>query len=87
MTNHTASITIIHNMNTQRITISIPKYLYDDLVRQLPPRKISGFVASALEKELINQESDPIDEFIKLRKTLPKIKRLNILKAIEKGRR
>lgn len=70
----------------QRITISIPKYLYEDLVRQLPPRKMSSFTARALEKELIELETDPIDDFIQIRKRLPKTKKGVILKAIKNGR-
>jgi len=73
-------------MNTQRITISIPKYLYEDLLLQLPPRKISGFTTRALEKELMELETDPIEEFIKLEGKLPKIKKAKILRAIKKGR-
>lgn len=77
---------MIHNMNMQRITISIPKYLYEDLVRQLPPRKISGFTARALEKGLMELEIDPTEEFIQLREKLPKIQKAKILRAIKKGR-
>ena len=73
-------------MNTQRITISIPKYLYDDLALQLAPRKISSFAARAIEKELVEMETDPIEDFIQARKKLPKIEKAFILKAIKKGR-
>ena len=73
-------------MSMQRISISIPKYLYDDLVQQIPAGKLSSFAVRALEKELTDFDTDPIEEFIKLRKKLPKKQRQNILKAIKKGR-
>jgi hypothetical protein len=79
---------MIHNMsmNTQRITISIPNYLYDNLVRQLPAGKISRFVAQAIEKELARVGEEPTEEFIALRRKLPKKTREEIIRAIKKGR-
>jgi len=73
-------------MNTQRITVSLPNYLYEDLVRQMPSGQVSRFVAQAVEKELIKLETDPIDEFVALREKLPKKEKTQILKAIKKGR-
>jgi len=73
-------------MNTQRITISIPTYLYENLIRQLPAGKVSRFVAQAIEKELMKGETEPIEEFIALREKLPKKHRAEIIKAIKKGR-
>ena len=73
-------------MSMQRITISIPNYLYEDLIQQIPQRQVSRFTANALEKRLMDFNKDPIKEFIALRKKLPKIKKQNILKAIQKGR-
>lgn len=73
-------------MNTQRITISLPKYLYDDLVKQVNKGQISGFITNILEKELTATKTDPIDEFIKLREKLPQKKQEEIIKAIKKSR-
>jgi len=73
-------------MNAQRITVSIPNYLYNNLIRQLPAGKISRFVAQAIEKELTRMEGEPTEEFIALRKKLPKKTREEIIKAIKKGR-
>ena len=73
--------------NTQRITISLPKYLYEDLVRLVPTGQVSSFVARAVEKKLTSLNTDPIDEFIEFQKRLPKKKKMDIMKAIEKGRR
>lgn len=74
-------------MSMQRITISIPKYIYDDLQDKIPQRGVSRFAAEALEKELMKTNSHPIAEFINFRQKLPKKKKGDILKAIKKGRK
>lgn len=77
-------------MHTQRITISVPDYLYQQLIKITQPRKISRFVAQAIEKEIVEKKRahDPIDDFIVyMRKNkLVKKTRADILKAIKKGR-
>ncbi|MFV1917430.1 MAG: hypothetical protein ACC618_03060 [Patescibacteria group bacterium] len=74
-------------MNTQRITVSIPKYLYDQLVAVVSTRKVSKYVARALERQLLEEkDKDPINEFTSLREKLPKIPRKAILAGIKKGR-
>ena len=70
----------------QRVTISLPKYLYEVLVQHIPAGKVSSFTAQALEKELMELDSDPFERFIELREQLPKKKKLTLLKAIKKGR-
>lgn len=75
--------------NTQRITVSLPGYIYEKLVKQVPERQVSRFVANVLEKELIIQKEqtiDPIKDFIDLRKKLPKMSDKKIFAAIRKGR-
>ena len=74
-------------MSMQRITISLPKYLYEELTRQIPSGQVSRFVAQLVEKGLMELESDPLEEFINLRKKLPKRERKKILEAIKKGRK
>lgn len=86
MTKSYSSIIIVHNMSMQRVTISLPKYLYEALVQRIPTGKVSRFAAQALEKELMQPETDPFVQFISLRKTLPKKKKQAILKAMKKGR-
>lgn len=73
-------------MNMQRITISVSEYLYENLVQQIPAGKLSRFATQALEKELMKFNTNPIEEFVKLRKILPKKKKVEILRAIQKGR-
>lgn len=77
---------IIHTMNMQRITISLPEYLYQDLVRRIPVGKVSSFVARVLERGLIELDENPIREFVELRKKLPRKKKIDIIEAIKKGR-
>lgn len=75
--------------NVQRITVSLPGYIYEKLVKQVPERQVSRFVANVLEKELIMQKEqtiDPIKDFIDLRKKLPKMSDKKIFAAIRKGR-
>lgn len=73
--------------NTQRLTISLPKYLYEDLVQLVPIGQVSGFVTQAVEKKLIEFDSDPIEEFIELSRKLPRKGKIEIIKAIKKGRK
>ena len=87
MTKHTGSITIILTMSMQRITFSLPKDIYQELVGLLPAGEVSKFVTRAVEKELLAFSFDPIEDFIELGKKLPKRKKEAILKAIRRGRK
>ena len=40
--------------NTQRVTVSLPGYIYDRLVKQVPERQVSRFVAGLLEEKLLS---------------------------------
>lgn len=73
-------------MSMQRITVSLPKYIYEDLGERIPQGKVSSFVAQAVERKLLELKTDPINEFIALRKKLPKKSRAEVLAAIKKGR-
>ena len=77
------------SLNTQRVTVSLPDYIYRRLVKQVPERQVSRFVASVLEEKLFmhkKQTTDPIDDFVNLRRKLPKISDKKIFAAIRKGR-
>lgn len=81
----------IHNkvMNYQRITVSLPKYIYEDLISLFGKGKISRFVAEATEDKLLEKKleiKEPIAAFFELRKQSPKLTTEQILKAIRKGR-
>lgn len=77
----------INSMNFQRLTISLPNYLYQELVKQAQPRKMSRLIVSILEENIFTTKAkgDPIVEFFKLRKILPKKEGVDILAAIKKG--
>lgn len=70
----------------QRMTVSLPAYLYENLIKLVPPRKISSFVSAAVEKEILKVDVDPVADFITLRQKLPKVKSKVIFEAIRKGR-
>ena len=75
--------------NTQRVTVSLPSYIYDRLIKQVPERQVSRFVAGLLEEKLIVQKkqiTDPIKDFVDLRSKLPKVSDKKIFAAIRRGR-
>ena len=74
--------------NTQRITISLPDYLYQQLQTYAPKRQVSRFVAEAVEAKILDKTipTDPIEDFINQREKLPKFTYKQIRRAIEKGR-
>ncbi|MDZ7587581.1 MAG: hypothetical protein U0946_07550 [Patescibacteria group bacterium] len=80
------------SINTQRLTISLPDYVYDQLLMMFDRGRISKFISEATEKLLIAKrmeaKTDPVEEFLNLRKTLkfPKMTDKQIKKAINKGR-
>ncbi|KKQ37817.1 MAG: hypothetical protein US53_C0008G0008 [Candidatus Woesebacteria bacterium GW2011_GWA1_37_7] len=76
-------------MNYQRVTVSLPKYVYEDLISLLGKGKISSFVAEAAEDKLLEKKleaKDPIEAFLALRKKTKKISDEEIMAAIRKGR-
>ncbi|MBU2052077.1 hypothetical protein KKH13_02620 [Patescibacteria group bacterium] len=80
------------SMNTQRITISLPDYIYDQLIALYGRGKVSRFISQAAEKELmtkkIEKQTDPVEEFLNFTKNLklPKMTDRQIKQAINKGR-
>ena len=86
----------INPTSTQRMTISMPGYLYEQLQKYLEPGKRSSFVVEALEKEILElrqnlrkykiEKKDPIDELFEIAKVTPKMSHEEIMKAIHKGR-
>ena len=78
------------SMNTQRLTISMPDYLYDQLTAMFSRGRISRFVSEAVEKLLvtrrIEKKVDPVDELLRIKKGLPNISSKQILEAIHRGR-
>lgn len=74
-------------MDTQRITISLPHYIYRRLLSSVPRRGISNFVSKTLEEKLVTtSDGDPIEAFFNLQARFPKLTTEKILGAIRKGR-
>lgn len=87
------NLSMNNNMNiptgVRRVTVSLPNYIYQRLVKTVPERKVSSFVARVLEEELlvsIEKPIDPIDDFLEMRKKVPKLSYKKIREAINKGR-
>ena len=77
------------SLSTQRVTVSLPGYLYEKLIKYVPERQVSRFVAGVLEEKLLSsftRSADPVGEFLKLRKKVPKFSDKEIKEAINKGR-
>lgn len=59
-------------MNTKRITISMPDYLYSQLVATVPAGQISKFVSVSTEKNLVKTKtnSSQVSPLLKLAKKI-----------------
>ena len=76
-------------MNYQRVTVSLPKNIYEDLLKLIGKGKVSSFVAEATEEKILDKKiepKDPIEAFLALRKKPKKISDSEIMAAIRKGR-
>ena len=76
-------------MNIQRITVSLPKYIHEELLAVVNKQQLSRFVTQAVEDRLLEEKTslnDPIAKFFNLRQKLPKITDKEIFDAKNKGR-
>ncbi|KKQ42681.1 MAG: hypothetical protein US60_C0014G0002 [Microgenomates group bacterium GW2011_GWC1_37_8] len=76
-------------MNYRRVTVSLPKNLYEDLLTMFGKGKISGVLAEAAERRILEKKlepKDPIKAFFALRKITSKLTHEEIMDAIHKGR-
>ncbi|MBI1872141.1 hypothetical protein HYS10_01845 [Candidatus Collierbacteria bacterium] len=76
-------------MNIQRITVSLPKHIHEELLNSVGKRQLSRFVAEAVEEHILEQKTksgNPIADFFNLRNKLPKFSNKKIMEAIKKGR-
>lgn len=76
-------------MNLQRITVSLPEHVYDNLMMLVDKGAVSRFIAEATEERILEEKTkkkDPVEEFIALRGKLPKLSDRKIFAAIRKGR-
>ncbi len=77
-------------MNFQRVTVSLPKYIYEELSSLISKRQLSNFVTTVIEERILEHKSqtkDPISHFFSLREKTPKVSDTEILAAIKRGRK
>lgn len=73
-----------------RITVSLPDYTYQNLVRVVPVGQISKFVTEAVEQKMASHPksySDPVAQFLAAGKGLTQKDIVGIIEAIGKGRK
>ena len=72
-------------MNTQRVTVSLPIYLYQQLTEKVKSGEVSGFIARAVEDKLMctpESKEDAVTSFLKLRNKLPKFTKQVVILAL-----
>lgn len=80
------------SMNTQRITISLPGDVYGMLTQYVDTGNISKYISETVHSRLIEEamkktvQSDPVEDFLALRKRTVKRSTKHILRAIHTGR-
>lgn len=80
------------SMNTQRITISLPNYVYDQLMALYNRGEVSRVISAATEKLLVEKKieskTNPVEDFINFRNSVkfPRLTERQIKRAINKGR-
>ena len=80
------------SINTQRLTISLPDYVYSQLIAMYSRGEVSRVISEAAEKLLIEQKieakTNPVEDFINFRNSVkfPKMTDRQIKKAINRGR-
>ena len=76
-------------MSYQRVTVSLPRNVYEDLLALFGKGKISSVVAEAEEEKVLEKKlapKDPIEAFFAHKKNLQKLTHRQIMAAIRKGR-
>ncbi|MEK7497451.1 MAG: hypothetical protein AAB656_00860 [Patescibacteria group bacterium] len=77
-------------MNVQRVTISMPNNVYEQLLELAGKGKVSKFITEATEAKLLDErvslKRDPVESFLALGKYMPKLTVRQIKAAINKGR-
>jgi len=74
----------------QKVTFTLPINLVNDLNKYIDKGEKSGFVAEAIESELVSRKlkygANPIERVDQLREKLPKIAYKKMMDSIERGR-
>jgi hypothetical protein len=78
-----------YDMNYQRMTISVPNHIYEDVLMMFGKGNISSLVSEALEEKILSKKLEPkdsVEAFFANKKNLPKLSDDEIMEAIKKGR-
>ncbi|MBI3559184.1 hypothetical protein HY085_02205 [Candidatus Gottesmanbacteria bacterium] len=74
----------------KRVTISLPEYVYEQLMVYTVPGEVSSFVTAAvsekISQDLVTKNTDPWKAFLGARKLITKKNKISIKAAIAKGR-
>lgn len=74
----------------KRLTVSLPEYVYEQLMVYTVPRGVSSFVSAAvsekISQDLVTKTVDPWKAFLAARKLITKKNKISIRAAINKGR-
>lgn len=77
------------HINTQRLTVSMPFFVYQRLQAKIPKGQVSQFVTKSIQNQLakkIYSAGDAVEEFFKLAAKMPKKTATEIKTAINQGR-
>jgi metal-responsive CopG/Arc/MetJ family transcriptional regulator len=83
---------IVHTlgMNMQRLTISMPASIYEQVLAIVGKGKVSEFIAEAAEAKVLEEravvQENPTDRLFALSEKMPKMTVKQIKAAINKGR-
>lgn len=78
--------------STVRLSVSMPSYIYDQLMLVTASQNVSQFVAAAVSKKVadvvLKSKADPWKAFLAARNRITKInKKITIRQAIDMGRK
>lgn len=75
---------------SKRVTVSMPGYVYEQLMVYTVPRGVSSFVTAAvsekISQDLVTKAVDPWKAFLTARKLITKKNKISVKAAIAKGR-
>ncbi len=81
---------MIVSMKTNRITITIPHYLFELLEGYVASGDVSKYISSALEEKLLRTKTltkSPVTAFFGLSRKLPELTPEEVIDNLQKGRK
>lgn len=83
--------TAMDNTTMKRVTITLPGFLYELLRKKVKPGQVSDYVAGAVQTrivgDVVQEFSNPWNDFLAWRERLPKYSTNEILESIHQGRK